>query len=178
MGSDQFMVRMTIEGVGFDQQRQTVVVLRDWEGEKLLPIWIGPNEARAIQIELEGAQTPRPMSHDLMFSIISVLNGRVTRVLINDIVDSTFYATIEVDTPKGTKSIDARPSDALALAVRAKCPIYVDGAVIEQLVEGDDTPKIGRDENQEELEQVVEEQQFIDENEEEVQRFKRLLGED
>lgn len=172
------MVRMTIEGVGFDQQRQTVVVLRDWEGVKLLPIWIGPNEARAIQIELEGAQTPRPMSHDLMLSIIGVLNGRVTRVLINDLIDSTFYATIDIDTPKGTKSIDARPSDALAIAVRAKCPIYVDGGALEGLVEGDDTPKI--EEVEGDVESIPEalELGVADDNEEEVQRFKRLLGED
>lgn len=172
------MVRMTIEGVGFDQQRQTVVVLRDWEGIKLLPIWIGPNEARAIQIELEGAQTPRPMSHDLMLSIIGVLNGRVTRVLINDLIDSTFYATIDIDTPKGTKSIDARPSDALAIAVRAKCPIYVDGGALEGLVEGDDTPKIEEVEGDVESIPEVLELGVADENEEEVQRFKRLLGED
>ena len=172
------MVRMTIEGVGFDQQRQTVVVLRDWEGIKLLPIWIGPNEARAIQIELEGAQTPRPMSHDLMLSIIGVLNGRVTRVLINDLIDSTFYATIDIDTPKGTKSIDARPSDALAIAVRAKCPIYVDGGALEGLVEGDDTPKIEEVEGDVESIPEVLELGVADENEEEVQRFKRLLGVD
>ncbi|HEX8464503.1 MAG TPA: bifunctional nuclease family protein, partial [Abditibacterium sp.] len=118
---------MTIEGVGFDHLKQTVVVLKDWEGAKLLPIWIGPAEARAIAIELEGARPARPLSHDLLLGIVASVRGRVTRVVINDLQDATFYATIDIDTPKGTKHIDARPSDAIAVAVRAKCPVFVDG---------------------------------------------------
>jgi bifunctional DNase/RNase len=162
---------MTIEGVGFDHLRQTVVVLKDWQGEKLLPIWIGPAEARAIQIELEGAQPVRPLSHDLLLAIIAVVHGRVTRVVINDLQDSTFYATIDIDTPKGTKHIDARPSDALAVAVRAKCPVFVDGGAIGALIDAEevnglpDLPdsEVGAN---------------SDGDDEEITRFRRLLGDD
>lgn len=168
------MVRMTVEGVGFDQSQQTVVVLRDWEGKKVLLIWIGPNEAKSIQIELEGAQPARPMSHDLLLSVIGTVNGRVTRVIINDLVDSTFYATIDIDTPKGTKNIDARPSDAIALAVRAKCPIYVDGAVIESLVDANEIRGVS------EVSANEAETQNGDGNgeEDDIARFRRLLGEE
>jgi len=126
---------MTIEGVGFDHQEQTVVVLKDWEGHKLLPIWIGQSEARSIALELEGAQSPRPLSHDLVLSCIKLVNGRVTRVVINDLQNSTFYATIDIDTPNGLRHIDSRPSDAIAIAVRAKCPVFVDGGALNALIE-------------------------------------------
>lgn len=166
------MVRMTVEGVGFDHSRQTVVVLKDWEGKKVLPIWIGPAEARSIQIELEGAQPARPMSHDLLLSIIGSVAGRVTRVIINDLVDSTFYATIDIDTPKGTKNIDARPSDAIALAVRAKCPIFVDGNVVESLVDAEEIqslPNAGAADAADEGDSA---------GEDEISRFRRLLGDE
>lgn len=157
------MVRMTIEGVGFDQMRQTVVVLKDSGGNKLLPIWIGPIEARAIQIELEGGQSSRPLSHDLLISLIASLRGRVTRVVINDLLEGTFYATIDIDTPRGMRHLDARPSDAIAVAVRAKCPIFVDGGAIEALV---DAEEMGGAPDIEE------------ESDEELERFRRLLDEE
>jgi bifunctional DNase/RNase len=165
------MLRMTIEGVGFDHLRQTVVVLKDWEGEKLLPIWIGPAEARAIQIELEGARPARPLSHDLLLSIVSTVHGRVTRVVINDLQDATFYATIDIDTPKGTRHIDARPSDALAVAVRAKCPVFIDGGAIAALIDAEEVnglPDLPE----------AEEGANNDGDDEEVTRFRRLLGEE
>lgn len=129
------MLRMTIEGVGFDHLRQTVVVLKDWEGQKLLPIWIGPAEARSIALEMEGATPSRPGPHDLLMACIQESGGRITRVVINDLQDATFYATVDIDTPKGLIHVDARPSDAIALAVRAKCPVFVDGGAIEALIE-------------------------------------------
>ncbi len=79
------MLRMIIEGVGFDHLKQTVVVLKDWEGQKLLPIWIGPGEAKAIALELEGARPSRPLSHDLLLSAIGIAQGKVTRIVINDL---------------------------------------------------------------------------------------------
>ncbi len=166
------MIQMHIEGIGFDHYRQTVVVLKDPDTEKLLPIWIGPAEARSIQIELEGARPGRPMSHDLMLSLIEALRGRVTRVVINDLLDSTFYATIDVDTPTGTKHIDSRPSDAIALAVRAKCPIYVDGGAANALVDAEAIQ--GAPEPEDELGDPLEEKG----GEDEIDRFRRLLGEE
>jgi bifunctional DNase/RNase len=165
------MLRMTIEGVGFDHLRQTVVVLKDWQGEKLLPIWIGPAEARAIQIELEGARPGRPLSHDLLLAIIAVVHGRVTRVVINDLQDATFYATIDIDTPKGTRHIDARPSDALAVAVRAKCPVFVDGGAINALIDAEEVNG---------LPSLPEAEQGAnsDGDDEEMTRFRRLLGDE
>jgi len=162
------MLRMTIEGVGVDHQKQTVVVLKEWEGTRLLPIWIGPVEARAIQIELEGARPARPWSHDLLLGIINAVRGRVTRVVINDLQDRTFYATIDVETPRGTRHIDARPSDAVAVAVRAKCPVFVEGNVIDHLIDADEITGM-RDEAE------------APENsgeDEETERFRRLLGDE
>lgn len=169
------MIRMTIEGIGFDHYRQTVVVLKDPESEKLLPIWIGAAEARAIQIELEGARPGRPMSHDLMLALIEALRGRVIRVVVNDLLDATFYATIDVDTPTGTRHIDARPSDAIALAVRAKCPIFVDGGAKNALVDAEAIQ--GAPDTESEMPQLAAEEPEA-ESEDEINRFRRLLGED
>ena len=175
------MMRMTVEGVGFDQMQQTVVVLKDWEGKKLLPIWIGPAEARAIQIEIEGTQPPRPLAHDLLMSILGTLQVRVTRVIINDLKDSTFFATIDIDTPHGTKRIDARPSDALALAVRAKCPIYIDGNVVKELIDAEDITRLAGTIAQgapETSEEIVGLPGIGGADDEEIARFRRLLGEE
>ncbi len=162
---------MTIEGVGFDHQKQNVVVLKDWQGSKLLPIWIGPVEARAIQIELEGARPARPLSHDLLLGIIEAVRGRVTRVVINDLQDRTFYATIDIETPRGTRHIDSRPSDAIAIAVRAKCPVFVDGNVLEHLIDASEITGLP---DSSEAEAAPE----ASGDEDETARFRRLLGED
>jgi bifunctional DNase/RNase len=187
------MLRMIIEGVGFDHQKQTVVVLKDWEGSKLLPIWIGPSEAKAIALELEGAKPSRPLSHDLLLQAIALGQGKVTRIVINDLQDATFYATIDIDTPDGIKHIDARPSDAIAVAVRAKCPVFVDGNVEESLIEMSDVVTATESsEGTGEIEPSAEETAFLEnalgliaseENKEEpiadtdeIERFKRLIG--
>ena len=162
------MVRMTIEGVGFDQMRQTVVVLKDWEDKKLLPIWIGPAEARAIQVELDGNQSPRPLTHDLLVSTIASLRGRVTRIVINDLIEGTFYATIDIDTPRGMRHIDARPSDAIAVAVRVKCPLFVDGGALDALINADELGSVPDVENDEDEPAATDE---------ELERFRRLLDE-
>lgn len=181
------MLRMVVEGVGFDHKKQTVVVLKDWDGQKLLPIWIGPSEAKAIALELEGARPGRPLSHDLLLAAIILASHKITRVVINDLQDSTFYATIDIDTPQGVKHIDARPSDAIALAVRAKCPVFVDGNVEDALIEMSD---VVTSENQVEdlgeisgeiipLEEIIAEddRSTPSRSDEEIERFKRLLGE-
>jgi len=129
------MLRMTIEGVGFDHRRQTVVVLKDWDSQKLLPIWIGAAEAKAIALQMEGTTPPRPLSHDLMLACVALGGGEVSRVVINDLQDNTFFATIHIETPGGALHVDSRPSDAIALAVRAKCPVFVDGGALEALID-------------------------------------------
>ena len=162
------MVRMTIEGVGFDQMRQTVVVLKDCEDKRLLPIWIGPAEARAIQVELEGNQSPRPLTHDLLVSTIASLRGRITRIVINDLIEGTFYATIDIDTPRGMRHVDSRPSDAIAVAVRVKCPLFVTGGALEALIDADNLGNVTEVENHDEAPA---------ETDEELERFRRLLDE-
>lgn len=169
------MLRMTIEGVGVDQQKQTVVVLKDFEGTKLLPIWIGPAEARAIQIELEGARPARPLSHDLLLGIIEAVRGRITRVVINDLQERTYYATIDIETPRGTRHIDSRPSDAIAIAVRAKCPVFVDGNVIDHLIDADEIGEASQAQNEGEIAAPDDSNR---ESDDETARFRRLLEDD
>jgi bifunctional DNase/RNase len=168
------MLRMIIEGVGFDHNKQTVVVLKDSENQKLLPIWIGPNEAKSIALELEGARPSRPLSHDLLLAAIHLAQGSVTQVVINDLLDSTFFATIDITMPSGELHIDARPSDAIAVAVRAKCPVFVDGGAESALIE---MSEVNDSESNEEAADPLEGGSTPDvDNAEEIERFKRLLG--
>lgn len=159
------MVRMTVEGVGFDHLRQTVVVLKDYDSRKLLPIWIGAAEAKSIALHLEGAAPPRPLSHDLLLRCVAAAGASVERVVINDLQDNTFYATIDVQTARGMLHIDSRPSDAIALAVRAKCPVFVDGGALEALVD--------IDEEEEESPIEAPPPSPVDD---EMDRFRRLVG--
>jgi len=175
------MLRMSIEGVGFDEKRSTVVVLKDIEGKKMLPIWIDANQARSIALEMEGAHPDRPLSHDLMLTSIEAAGGRVTRVVINDLQEFTFYATIDIDTPQGVKYIDARPSDAIALAVRAKCPVFVDGAALNALhdvaeTEADETSDTELDTSLLPESVEMETPSLSGESDDEINRFKRLIG--
>jgi len=128
------MIEMQIGGLGFDPRNLSpLVLLRDAEELNFLPIWIGVFEAAAIAMELQGTQPPRPMTHDLLKASIENLGGKIKRIVINDIKEGTFYAAIEIDTPAGkTISLDARPSDAIALAVRCDAPIFVSEVVMMQ----------------------------------------------
>ncbi|MCX5726033.1 MAG: bifunctional nuclease family protein [Candidatus Saganbacteria bacterium] len=119
------MIQMQIGGLGFDPRNLSpIVLLRDEEEMNFLPIWIGIFEAAAIAMELQGVQPPRPMTHDLLKTAIEKFEGKVLKVVINDVKEGTFYAVIEIEGKDGKKlSIDARPSDAIALAVRTKAPI-------------------------------------------------------
>jgi hypothetical protein len=171
------MLRMTVEGVGFDHHKNTVVVLKDWENKKLLPIWIGAAEARSIALHLEGTAMPRPLSHDLMLSCIGAGGGRVTRVVINDLQEGTYYATIDVDTPNGVLHVDSRPSDAIALAVRAECPVFVDGAVLNELIDitpDEDATTQGAESGGNGVK--PEAQQSSKFSDDELDRFRRLVG--
>ncbi len=110
-----------------------VVVLKDLNAkeERLLPIWIGPFEAEAIAIRLQGNETPRPLTHDLLKSAIELLQARVSHILISDLSDSTFFARIVLRYNDEELEVDSRPSDAIALAVRAEAPIYVAESVMD-----------------------------------------------
>ena len=108
-----------------------VIVLREIHGQRVLPIWVGVFEANAIQLQMEGVQTPRPMTHDLLKTVIEELGGHVERVVVCDLRDNTFYATLHVLSPSGPRMLDARPSDAIALALRSGARIFVEEAVIQ-----------------------------------------------
>jgi hypothetical protein len=108
-----------------------IILLREKDGERVLPIWVGFAEANAIHLQIEGIQTPRPMTHDLLKAVIEELGGHVQRVVVCDLKDNTFYATVHVDSPAGARAVDARPSDAIALALRSGARIFVEEAVIQ-----------------------------------------------
>ena len=128
------MIEMQLGGLGFDPKNMSpIVLLRDLEERNFLPIWIGMFEAAAIAMELQEFKPPRPMTHDLITKIVAELNGKVVRVVINEIVENTFYAIIETQSEANKETlikIDARPSDAIAVAVRTGVPIFVSEAVM------------------------------------------------
>jgi len=128
------MLEMQIETVARDPFNNHVVILRELDGNRVLPIWIGTAEALAIALELRGEKPPRPLTHDLMRNILDELGVRVVRVVIHDLVDRTYYAYITLETPFGVREIDSRPSDALALALRTNAPVYISGNVIDSLI--------------------------------------------
>jgi hypothetical protein len=124
---------MSIKGLMLDPvSNSPIVVLKDDEEKFFLPIWVGIFEANAIALQLENVATPRPMTHDLLRNMIGELEARVTRVVINDLRESTFFAQIRLVTGDRTLELDARPSDAIALALRTEAPIYVAQSVLDQ----------------------------------------------
>ncbi|HVS33210.1 MAG TPA: bifunctional nuclease family protein [Thermoanaerobaculia bacterium] len=127
------LVPMSIKGLMLDPvSNSPIVVLKDEQEKFFLPIWVGIFEANAIALQLESVTTPRPMTHDLLRNMISELDARVTRIVINDLRDSTFFAQIRVVTGERTLELDARPSDAIALALRTEAPIFVAQTVLDQ----------------------------------------------
>ncbi len=120
------MIEVLIDSVRVSLMSQhRIVVLREEGGTRYLPIWIGPFEADAITIQLQGIEVSRPMTHDLLRDLIEKLDGEISHVIINDLQNDTFYAKIVLEAGGGTIEIDSRPSDAVALAVRMDAPIYV-----------------------------------------------------
>jgi len=127
------MQEMVIYGVSFDMVgKQPIVLLKTAEGNKFLPIWIGHPEAAAILMKLQGASTPRPMTHDLVTEMLLQLEAKVIRIAVTELRENTFYALITVSVDGSEIEIDSRPSDAIALAVRAEAPIYAADSVIEE----------------------------------------------
>lgn len=125
-------IEMTIKGLVVDPiTNMPIIVLRDAEGQRVLPIWVGIFEANAIALRIENIATPRPMTHDLLRNVIEDLNGVVRKIVVSDLKDNTFYALIYVEVAGQTLAIDARPSDAIALALRADAPIFVEETVLD-----------------------------------------------
>ena len=124
-------VEMTIRGLLMDPVTNTpIVILKDVGGDSVLPIWVGVYEANAIALEIEKVQTPRPMTHDLLKNVLLGLEVRVQKIIVSELKDDTFYALIWVERDGQMMTIDSRPSDALALALRVDCPIFVDEQVL------------------------------------------------
>jgi uncharacterized protein len=127
------MHEMVIYGVSFDLVgKQPIVLLKTADGNKFLPIWIGHPEAAAILMKLQGATPPRPMTHDLVNDILGELDARVLRITVTELRENTFYAQITVQRDGTEVEIDSRPSDAIALAIRAEAPIFAADEVIEE----------------------------------------------
>ena len=124
-------IEVKIRGLMLDPvTNMPIVVLKDVASEQVLPIWVGMYEANAIALEIEKVQTPRPMTHDLLKNVFLGLDVRVQKIVVNDLRDDTFFALIWVEREGELMSIDSRPSDALALALRMDCPIFVDETVL------------------------------------------------
>jgi bifunctional DNase/RNase len=127
------MIEVTIDSVRVSLMSQDrMVVLKDADSNRYLPIWIGPFEADAITIQLQGVQVARPLTHDLLKSLIRALGAKISHIVVNDLRNNTFFAQITLDSDGQELNVDARPSDAIALAVRAGAPIFVVEQVMEQ----------------------------------------------
>jgi uncharacterized protein len=127
------MHEMVIYGVSFDLVgKQPIVLLKTTDGNKFLPIWIGHPEAAAILMKLQGASTPRPMTHDLLADVFEQLDAEVVRITVTELRENTFFASITVQQNGSEIEIDSRPSDAIAIAVRSDAPIFAAERVIEE----------------------------------------------
>ena len=128
------MVRVELSRIIIDEKRQDqVIVLKEKDGDRQIPIVIGFMEASSIKIKISGVDVPRPMTHDLLVNVMEVLGGRLERVVIDKLVNNTFHAKLEIKSMDGSiKMIDSRPSDSIALAVRFKAPIFVSDEVLQK----------------------------------------------
>jgi uncharacterized protein len=140
-------IEMTIKGLMVDPvTNMPIVLLRDEAGNRVLPIWVGIFEANAIALQMENIATPRPMTHDLLRNVISDLKGNVERVVVTELKENTFYAVIHLTVNGDRVAVDSRPSDAIALALRAKAPIFVEDTVLDQAKSADLAPDRGDNE--------------------------------
>jgi bifunctional DNase/RNase len=126
------LIEMSIKGLMVDPiTNMPIVILKDKMGERILRIWVGLFEANAIALQIENVTTPRPMTHDLLRNIITDLDGRVDRIVVSDLKDNTFFAVIHLTVRGERVAVDARPSDAIALALRTRSPILVEESVVD-----------------------------------------------
>lgn len=127
------LVRLKVHGVLIDPNTDTqIVILRDENNADVLPIWVGTAEGTSIRLALEDVVPPRPMSHDLITSLSTHLGMKISHVVVTDVQNNTYYATVHVSLNGLERTVDARPSDAIAVALRAKCPIYVTQDVLKR----------------------------------------------
>jgi bifunctional DNase/RNase len=127
------MIEMTIDSIRVSLMNyQRVVILKEKVSDRYLPIWIGPSEADAIAVKLQGVQVPRPLTHDLLSSVIDTLGAAVNSIIVNDLKNDTFYAKVILEIDGKHVEVDSRPSDALALAVRTGVPIFADESVLDK----------------------------------------------
>jgi len=140
-------IEMTIKGLMVDPiTNMPIIILRDKEGQRVLPIWDGVFEANAIALQIENVATPRPMTHDLLKNVITDLRGRIERIVVSDLKENTFFALIYLNVNGEVIAVDARPSDAIALALRASAPIFVEEKVIDHARTTDIAPDKGETE--------------------------------
>ncbi len=126
------IVEVRVHGLILEHKsQQNIVILREAEGERILPIWIGPGEAQAIRRILSEEPFPRPLTHDLLHLIVEGLKAKIARVVISDLRENTFFASVLVERDSEVLSIDARPSDSIAVALRAKAPIFVNEKLLQ-----------------------------------------------
>lgn len=158
-------VEMKIRGLMMDPvTNMPIVILKDVNGGAVLPIWVGIYEANAIALEIEKVSTPRPMTHDLLKNLLMSLDTRVHKVVVSDLRDDTFYALIWLERDGQVMSVDSRPSDALALALRVDCPIFVEEEVLKNSkVSGAASDKVNSEELRKWLENL---------NDEDIGRYK------
>jgi bifunctional DNase/RNase len=158
------VIEVRVHGLILEQKsQQNIVILREVEGERILPIWIGPAEAQAIRRYLAEEPFPRPLTHDLIQLVIEGFKGRVTRIVIADLKESTFFASIVIERDGDVLSIDSRPSDSIAVALRAKAPIFVNERLLqpppqaseEEAAEGE-TRELTEEEKAEQLRRFLE----------------------
>jgi len=128
-----FMIEMTVDSIRVSLMNyQRVVILKEKSAERYLPIWIGPSEADAIAVKLQGVSVPRPLTHDLLCSVIDALGANINSIVVSDLKNDTFYAKILLSIDGEQMEIDSRPSDALALAVRVSVPIFAEESVLDK----------------------------------------------
>jgi uncharacterized protein len=160
-------VEMKIRGLMMDPTANTpIVILKDVVSDRMLPIWVGASEANAIALEIEKTAPPRPMTHDLLRNIVTQLGAAVDRVVVTDLIENTFYAVIELTLDGRKILIDSRPSDAIALALRVDCPIFVNEDVITNSRNTIDGAKLREVEDEDEVEDEFEESDLEDESDE------------
>jgi bifunctional DNase/RNase len=148
------MIEMTVSGLAIDERTHTpVVLLKEKTGARMLPIWIGPSEASAIAIELTGRKFQRPLTHDLLKTVIDGLEAKVPKIAIVELRDKTYFAKVYLERGDEVLAIDARPSDCIALALRTRSPIFVNEDLLR---EEDAAEEIGGEKSMEELQRSLE----------------------
>ena len=170
------VVEARVHGLILEKKtQQNIVVLREGDGERILPIWIGPSEAQAIRRMLAGESFPRPLTHDLMVLAIEGLHARVTRVVISDLRENTFFASIFIERESEVLSLDARPSDSIAVALRARAPIFVNEKLLQPAPRPEDV-EAAEEEEADEPERPSERPLTDEEKAEQLRRFLEKLN--